>query len=293
MKIGLIDVGGGMRGTYATGILDFCLENNINFDCCIGLSAGSTNLISFLAGQKGRNYRYYFDYAFRKEYCGVKCWLKDRNYLNLNYIYGALANTGGEDPLDYEALMKNPAEFFVVAENSITGETKYFSKEDIKQDDYRILSASCNIPVLNRPVVIDGESYFDGGFADPVPIKKALKEGCDKIVLILTRLIDIPRSPTRDGIFAKFLKIKYPKAAERLKNRAKDYNESIEYAKELEKEGKVLILSPKDVYGLDTLTRDKDAMIKLYNDGKKDAEKIISWLENAKKSFNEEEEVLW
>lgn len=283
MKIGIIDVGGGMRGTYAVGILDFCLENNINFDCCIGLSAGSTNLISFLAKQKGRNYRYYFDYAFRKEYCGLGCWLKDRNYLNLNYIYGTLANSDGEDPLDYEALKNSNSEFFVVAENSITGETKYFTKEDISKDNYKILSASCNIPVLNKPVEINGEFYFDGGFADPVPIKKAFEEGCDKVVLILTRLIDKPRSPTRDGIFAKFLKLKYPKAAERLKNRAKDYNESIEYAKKLEKEGKVLILSPKNVYGLDTLTRDKEAMKMLYNDGKKDAEKITKWLDNVKK----------
>lgn len=279
MKIGLIDVGGGMRGTYATGILDYCLENDINFDCCIGVSAGSTNLISFLAKQKGRNYRYYFDYAFRKEYSGIGCWLKNRNYVNLDYIYGILANSGGEDPVDYETLMKNPADFFVVAEECVSGKTKYFTKADIKKDDYRVLSASCNIPVINRPVEIDGVTYFDGGFADPVPIQKALDEGCDKVVLILTRLIDVPRSPKRDGIFAKFLKIKYPKAAERLADRARQYNESLEYAKKLQKEGKVLILAPKDVYGLDTLTRDRDAMMKLYENGKKDAEVISTWLE--------------
>ena len=76
MKLGLIDVGGGMRGTYAIGILEYCLENNINFDCCIGVSAGSTNLINFLAGQKERNFRNYFDYAFRKEYSGISTFFK-------------------------------------------------------------------------------------------------------------------------------------------------------------------------------------------------------------------------
>ena len=282
MKLGLIDVGGGMRGTYAVGILDYCLENNINFDCCIGLSAGSTNLMSFLAKQKGRNFRYYFDYAFRKEYSGISCWLKDRNFLNLNYIYGTLANTGGEDPVDYDALMKNPADFFIVAEECISGKAKYFTKKDIKKDDYKVLSASCNIPVINRPVEIDGVTYFDGGFADPVPIKKAIKEGCDKIVLILTRPLHIPRSPKRDRIFANFLKFKYPKAAKRLAGRAKEYNESVEYAKKLQEEGKVLILSPKEVYGLDTLTRNKEAMMKLYEDGKKAGKRILEWLKNIK-----------
>ena len=75
MKLGLIDVGGGMRGTFAAGILEYCLENNINFDCCIGVSAGSNNLISFLAKQAGRNMRYYMTYAFRKEYMGLKSFL--------------------------------------------------------------------------------------------------------------------------------------------------------------------------------------------------------------------------
>ena len=132
--------------------------------------------------------------------------------------------------------------------------------------------------MINRPVEIDGVIYFDGGFADPIPIQKAIDEGCDKIILILTRLRDVPRSPTRDNFFAKFLKIKYPKAAEKLSKRAENYNKSLEYVKELEKEGKVLILSPKDVYGLDTLTKDKEAMMKLYEDGKNDAIKITEWL---------------
>lgn len=278
MKLGLIDVGGGMRGTYAIGILEFCLENNINFDCCIGVSAGSTNLINFLAGQKERNFRNYFDYAFRKEYSGIRTFFKTKNYLNFKYVYETIANSDGEDPIDYETFKKNPADVFVVAEECISGKTKYFTKDDIKKDDYRALSASCNIPIINQPVKIDGIGYFDGGFADPVPIQKAIEEGCDKIVLILTRLLNVPRNPKRDNLFAKFLKRKYPKAAERLSNRAEQYNKSLEQAKELQKQGKVLILSPKDVYGLDTLTRNKEAMMKLYQDGKKDAEKILKYL---------------
>lgn len=280
MKIGLIDVGGGMRGTYATGILDFCLENDINFDCCIGVSAGSLNLVNFISKQKGRNFRYYFDYAFRKEYSGIGCWLKTKSYLNLKYIYETLANSDGEDPLDYDSLMKNPTDFFVVAEECVSGRTKYFTKEDIKQDNYRVLSASCNIPIMNRPVEIDGIAYYDGGFADPVPVQKAFEEGCDKVVLILTRPVDIPRSSKRDEIFAKLLKHKYPKAAEGLANRALKYNNSVELAKKLQEQGKVLILSPSNVYGLDTLTRNKESMMKLYEDGKKDGKLILEWLKN-------------
>ena len=288
MKIGLIDVGGGMRGAYSTGILEYCQENNINFDCCIGVSAGSSNLINFLSNQAKRNFRYYFTYAFRKEYCGLRWFFKDRSYLNLKYIYETIANSDGEDPLDYEALMKNPADFFIVAEECVSGKTKYFTKNDIKQDDYRVLSASCNIPIMNCPVKINDIAYYDGGFAEPVPLKKAFEEGCDKVVLILTRPINIPRNPQKDSFFAKLLKIKYPNAAERLASRAERYNETIELAKKLQEDGKVLILSPENVYGLDTLTRNKESMMKMYEDGKKDAKKILEWLnDNAPKRENE------
>lgn len=278
MKVGLIDVGGGMRGAYSTGILEYCLENEINFDCCIGVSAGSSNVMSFLAKQKQRNVRYYFKYAFRKEYTGIRCLLRTGSYLNLNYIYGELANTGGEDPLDYETLMKNPAEMFIVAEECVSGKTKYFTKKDISKDNYRILAASCNIPIINRPVKIDGIAYYDGGFADPVPIQKALEEGCDKVVLILTRPVNTLRSPTRDRIFASLLRLRFPNAARGLANRADNYNNSVKLAKELQEEGKVLILSPKDMYGMDTLTKNLESMKKLYEEGRKDAEKIKDWL---------------
>ena len=53
MKLGVVDVGGGMRGVYASGILDHCLEKGISFDCCVGVSAGSANLITYLAAPSG------------------------------------------------------------------------------------------------------------------------------------------------------------------------------------------------------------------------------------------------
>lgn len=278
MKFGIIDLGGGMRGTYSTGVLEYCAKNNIKFDCCIGVSAGSSNLINYLSNQQERNYRYYFDYAFRKENVGIGSFFKCGSFFNYKNIYENYPKKEGIDPLDYDALMKNPADFFVVAEESISGKTRYFTKADIKQDDYRIISASCNIPIVGTNVEIDGIKYYDGGFADPVPIKKALEEGCDRIILIATRPLEKIRKPTRDKFFAFFLRFKYPKAAKRLTERARDYNAGIEFAKKLQEEGKVLILSPKNTYGLDTLTIDREAMTKLYEEGKKDAEKITEWM---------------
>lgn len=151
MRTGIVDVGGGLRGIYAAGILDYCMVQDIRFDCCIGVSAGSANMAAYLAGQQGRNYRYYQEYAFRKEYMGTGNLLHTGSYINLEYVYGTLSNADGEAPLDYPAIMDNPARLFVVATQAKTGEACYFTKADMSQDHYQILMASSCVPGVNRP----------------------------------------------------------------------------------------------------------------------------------------------
>ena len=76
MRTAVVDVGGGLRGVYATGVLDRCLEEGVRFDAGVGVSAGSANIASYLAGQKGRNYQFYAEYSSRKEYTwrGTALW---------------------------------------------------------------------------------------------------------------------------------------------------------------------------------------------------------------------------
>jgi len=277
-KIGIIDVGGGMRDVYAAGVLDTCLAQGIEFDYCIGISAGSGNMLTYLAGQKGRNYRFYSEYTFRKEYISIRNYLKKRNYVNLDYPYGELSGTNGEDPLDYDAFEKSKAEYYVVACNALTGETKYFDRRNVKRDYYDILKASSTLPVVNQPYVVDGVPYYDGGLADPVPVKKAFADGCDQVVLVLSRPIDFVRVPDRDEKVAKRIRKKYPKAAAELCMRYKKYNDGVALAKEYAKQGKVLILAPDDCLGVDTLTKDKENIKRLFEKGLEDGKKILSFL---------------
>lgn len=154
MKNGIIDVGGGLRGIYGAGVLDRCLEEGIHFDCCIGVSAGSANMSSYIAGQHGRNKPFYDEYSFRKEYMSVKNLVQKHSYLDLGYVYGTLSNRGGENPLDYPAMMADPAEMIVVATDARTGKARYFTKAAMKQDDYTPLMASCCIPWWISPSLL-------------------------------------------------------------------------------------------------------------------------------------------
>lgn len=278
MKTGVVDVGGGLRGIYAAGVFDWCLDHDIRFDLCIGVSAGSANVTAYVAEQRGRNYRFYAEYSFRKEYMGIGRFLRKRSFIDLDYVYGTLSNSDGEAPLDYQKIIESSSEVLVVATNAETGEVKYFDKGDMKQDCYDILKASSAIPFVCHPYSVESIPYYDGALSDPVPIEKAFSCGCEKVVLILTKPKDIIRTSKKDEKLAAGIRKSYPLAAEKLCKRAVRYNEGVELAKQYEKEGKLLILAPDDTCGMDTLTRDMEAMKRVYGKGISNAEQIKDFL---------------
>lgn len=276
--LGVIDVGGGLRGIYGAGVFDYCIEHRIHFDYCIGVSAGSGNVASYIAGQLGRNISFYEDYVFRKEYMSIRNFLHKGSYINMDYVYGVLSNTDGENPLNYQAIKDSDKEMIVVAANALTDQVKYFTKKDMDRNNYNIFKASCCLPVLSRPYVVKGVPYFDGGLADPVPVQKALDAGCDKIVLILTKPRDEIRTEQDDAFSAKKLAKKYPKAAEGLAIRYQRYNQGVELAKKLEQEGRVLIVAPDDTCGVHTLSKNKENIHRLYLKGYEDAKEILNFI---------------
>lgn len=283
MKIGIVDVGGGYRGIYAAGVLDYCMDRNIHFDLGIGVSAGSLNLISYAANQPRRNYEFYTKYGLRKEYAGAANFLKKKTFLDLDYACSTLSNSDGENPLDYRSAMDNPMEFYAVATNAETGEAHYFSKRDIFQDDYNVMKASCAIPLVCHPYPVGQTMYFDGALGDPVPVQKAFDLGCDKVVVLLTKPEDTIRVPDRDEAMARMIHHRYPNAAEQLCLRAEKYNQGVELAQEYARQGKALIVAPDDTCGCSTLTRDKQMLDAFYRKGYDDGIKVALFLEKAKK----------
>ena len=278
MKTGVIDVGGGLRGAYGAGVFDFCMDLGIRFDYCIGVSAGSANIISFLAGQKGRNHTFYTEFSFRKEYMSLHNYLKDHNYVDLEYIFGELSNSDGEFPLDYQAAAAANIPFRIVATDALSGKAHYFDMSDMDQDDYDAIKASSCVPAVNRPFFVNGIPYYDGGISDPIPVLKCFEEGCDRIVLVLTRPKDYQRTPQKDEFIARLIEDEYPAAAAALKNRAEMYNTELALAREYEKTGKVLIVAPDDIGGMRTLTKDKSAIEELYLKGFHDEEKVMDFM---------------
>ncbi len=279
MTIGCVDVGGGVRDIYGAGVFDYFMDEGIIFDYCIGVSAGSANCASYVAGQRGRNKHFYLDYLIRKEAIGTAKYLRTGSFVDLNYVYGTLSNEGGENPLDYLSLTESKTDLTVVATDAKTGDAAYFDKhKDMAQNDYRILMASSCLPVFCKPITIKGKQYYDGGLSDPIPYQKAFENGCDKVIIILTKPVDAMLNQNRNALGASVLKRKYPQFSKTMKAASDVYSSQLKEALQLQEEGKALILAPDDIMGLGTLTRDKDKLLKLYEKGYHDAQKIKPFL---------------
>lgn len=266
MKTGLVVEGGGMKCAYSAGVIDGLLDDHITFDECIGVSSGSANTASFVAGQRGRNIRYYIEHPLDPKYCGAKQFIFHGSFFNLPYIFGTLTNEGGKDPLDYDAMMANPAEFLLVATDAETGEATYFSKHDMPRNDYRAIMASCAIPALGKPIEINGRKYFDGGVADSIPLQKAFDDGCDKVVVILENPRSFLRPPQKYKAIYHFLLRKYPVIADMVDTRYLRYRECLKWVYEMEKEGRIFVFTPPENSGITTSTVDIPKLKKLYAD---------------------------
>ena len=278
MKIGVVDVGGGLRGSFGAGVLDYCMEQGIRFDFGIGVSAGAANISSYMANQKGRNFVFYTEYFQREQYMGVKNLIHTGSYIGLDYIYSSLSDHEGDYPLDWKTIRNDPRDMMIVATDANTGLPHYFHKYDMRQDSYDPIKASCCVPVINRPYKVNGIPYFDGGLSDPVPYEKAFEAGCDKVVVILTRPEDYRRIPKNDKIIADLLHPHYPNASLAMRNRSIVYNQQLDECEYLQIQGKACIVAPDSIGKMKTLTKDKDSIEALYYKGYEAGKKILNFV---------------
>ena len=280
-KIGIIDVGGGMRDIYGAGIFDYLMDNNIDIPYCIGVSAGSANVASYVSGQRGRNFRFYTEYSFEKQYMSLSNYIRKGSYIDLDYVYGTLTKTDGRDPWDYDKAMNSGKEIVVVATDAVSGQPAYFTNKDFVRDDYGMFKGSSCIPIVCKAYNWRGKDYYDGGISDPIPYERALSDGCDRIIVILTRPVEFRKEAKRSRMYNK-LKKTFPNMVDKLYERAPLYNNQLEtILNEYVPKGKAIVIGPDDVCGVDTIKHKKENLERLYQKGYDDGIKIKEFIEKA------------
>jgi NTE family protein len=227
-KINLALQGGGAHGAYTWGVLDALLEDGrLTFDAVSGASAGAMNAVALAEGlindgpdgarQKLHDFwlsiseegaltpaqRKFFDAFF-----GAYSFSGSPAY----YWYDALTHFASPyelNPLDINPLRehlvgavdfekiraRSPLKLMIAATNVFTGKGAVFRRHELRAE--HVMASAC-LPRLFQAVVIDGEPYWDGGYAGNPPLWPLLYEtGTDDVIIVQINPIErreIPRT---------------------------------------------------------------------------------------------------
>jgi predicted patatin/cPLA2 family phospholipase len=281
-NIGLVLEGGGMRGAFTCGVLDYLIDNHIKFPYGIGVSAGAGNGLSYISNQKGRGKYTTVDLMRGRQYISVSNLVFKGSLIDMNLLYEELPQK--LYPYDFEAYKNNPAEYAIVTTNCETGKACYFQKQDTEKKLVQIARASGSLPYISPIITIDGIPMLDGGLADSIPVKRAMEKGYKNCVVVLTRNKGYRKKRSHFPM-PDFMYRKYPLLQETLKNRHALYNQQLDLVDQLENEGKILVIRPKNPVEVDRIEKDAIKLEKLYLEGSECAksaniEQFIKRVEN-------------
>lgn len=282
-QAGLVLEGGGMKGFYTAGVLDFFVEKGIDFFRVYGVSAGACHMCSFLSKQIGRAKDVCLDYINTRDYCGVRSLLTTGDYFNASILYDLIPEY--LNPYDYEAFERYEGKAYAVVTNIETGKAEYIQIKDMKKDIIAV-RASASLPLVSRNVSIEDGVYLDGGVADAIPIRKSIIDGNEKNIVIMTKEEGYRRQPASPANLAliKACYMKYPKVYELMKNRHIAYNATLNYMHIQAEEGKAYVIRPKAKSEVGRIEKNEEKLQKLYEEGYRDAkeqyDQILSYLES-------------
>lgn len=267
MKTALVLEGGAFRTIFSSGVCDAFLDAGLPMpDYTVGVSAGMAYGVSYLSRQKRRNLKLLMHYANDRRYMGLRNWINPRNrcYFGLEFAYETIPNR--LVPFDYNTFAAYPGLAEAVVTDLTSGRAAYLQVPR-RDDKFLLLQATCAIPLLFPPIVIDGVPYLDGGCADAIPWRRALELGCDRLVVVLTRERGYRKQPDHAGAVMERAFRKYPAFLHTLSDRAERYNRCREELFALEKAGKALVIAPKSTQGFSRMERDTRKILALWQDG--------------------------
>lgn len=272
-QTGLVLEGGGMRAIFTVGVLDYLMDNQLWFPYTIGVSAGVSNGLSYASRQRGRSRYSNIDLLKKRNYIGISHFLRGRGYIDMDFLFYEYPDK--YYPFDYDTYFNSPGRFVMVASNCQTGEAMYYEEKSDPQRLLAICKASCSLPVMCPLTYVDGIPMVDGGVCDAIPVRRAIADGYEKTVIILTRNKDY-RKEEKDFYLPGFIYRKYPAIREQLRLRYRRYNEVLDFIDQLEAEGKALVIRPENPVQVGRTDRDTARLTALYEEGYVCAEKIKS-----------------
>ncbi len=270
MKRGLVLEGGAMRGLFTAGVLDVLLERGVVFDGLVGVSAGACFGCNYKSHQPGRVIRYNKRFARDPRYCSWRSLFTTGDLFGADFCYRELPLE--LDPFDAAEFESNPMEFHLSVTDCATGKPVYRRLDKADDLTFDWIRASASMPLVSRPVAIDGHEYLDGGLSDGIPLKYFESLGYEKNVVVTTRPHGYRKFPHRSICLLKPFLRRRPAVYEALKNRHVWYNKTLEYVDSRVAGGHALLIAPETTLDMPRVCHDPDQMQRVYDIGRRTAE---------------------
>ena len=270
---GLVLEGGGLRGVFTCGVLDCFMDHGIRFPFTVGVSAGACNGLSYMSGQRGRAKSSNIDLMEKHQYVGLKYLFTQGCIMDFKLLF--------EDfpekiiPYNYDAYFSNSDRFVMVTTNCLTGKAEYLEEKTSSERVMSIVRASSSLPYVTKITTVDGIPMLDGGIADSIPVEYAMKQGYEKLVVVLTRNHGYRKKESRMPMAKTFYR-KYPELQKALSLRNSIYNQTLEMIENLEREGRITVIRPLKPIEVGRMEKDCSKLSALYQEGYDIAKKLIS-----------------
>ena len=274
MKVGLVLEGGAMRGMYTAGVIDSFLDHELHVDGIIGVSAGACFGCNLFSRQRGRVLRYNTRFMRDPRNVSLRSLITTGDIVNREFAYYVIPTQ--YDIFDEEAFEAHGGAYWVVVTNVETGEAEYMQMHNLLRD-IEMMRASASMPFCSRMVDLDGKKYLDGGIADSIPVRQALKMGFDKVIVVLTQPLSYRKEPMNRHLIRAFYR-KYPNLCRTLEERHDRYNAQVEEVVRLEKEGKIFVIRPDEALDIKRLEKNPDVLARVHDIGLADGEKTMAAL---------------
>ena len=273
MRIGLVLEGGGMRGLFTAGVMDVMMEKGIRFDGIVGVSAGASFGCNFKSHQIGRVLRYNVRFKDDPRYMGLRSLLRTGNLVAAEFSYHTLPKE--LDVFDFEAYNRDPAEFHVVCTDVLSGQPVYHRIDFMDDKGLEWIRASASMPLVSKPVNIDGKLLLDGGISDSIPLRYFQEQGFERNLVILTQPKGFFKKKTKLMPLFHLFSSRYPAIVEAMSRRHLMYNEELAYLEEQERLGKILLIYPQDTLPIGRTEQNERKMRRIYAMGRAKAEEIL------------------
>ncbi len=272
-KMGLVLEGGGMRGVFTCGVLDYFMDHQIEFPYAVAVSAGACNGLSYMSRQRGRAKYSNIDMMDKYHYIGLKYFLQQHSIIDQHLLYEQFPDK--ILPFDYEACFSNPMRFEMVTTNCVTGRACYLEERRDRLRLVTIAKASSSLPYVCPITYVDGRPMLDGGIVDSIPVKRAIEQGYRNNVLVLTREYGY-RKTEKDIRVPRFVYRRYPRLRLVLSRRCETYNRQLEMVEKMEDSGDVIVIRPIKPVTVNRIEKDVKKLEALYNEGYVCAGQVMS-----------------